>query len=97
MIRHCESAAVFKVDDPMKPVAWGMQHPCGQGANLYALKDYRKFGLGYIVSRSLGSKIIASGDIVEGVSMTRKLALHLGGSAMYQTTWLQTKLPEPLL
>lgn len=61
MIRNFSSVAVYSVDDLNTPVAWAMQHPYGEQAHQYTLKEHRRKGLASIVKRRLCEKMITEG------------------------------------
>ena len=93
MIRHCQSAAIFRVDDPTKPVSWEMQHPYGQIGHGFTCKKYRKKGLISHALREISKKIIADGDLPETNTVdANSTALNRAGFLdMYKTVWLDVK------
>ena len=96
MMQHCESAAIFRADDPTKPVSWCMQYPYGQIGHGFTHEEYRKKGLASHVSREVSKKIIADGDLLEAntVDANSTILKKDGFLDMYKTMWLQVKMTE---
>ena len=92
MIRHCESAAIFRADELVKPVAWGMQYPYGLMGHGFTHKDYRSRGFQSLVMKRLVEEIKANGDLPEVNTLGDHSTLRkLGFIYMYQTTLLEAK------
>ena len=95
MMQHCESAAIFRADDPTKPVSWGMQHPYGQIGHGFTHEEYRKKGFVSHALREVSKKIIADGDLPEFNFAANSTILKRDGFLdMYKTMWLQVKMTE---
>ena len=96
MIQHCESAAIFRADDPTKPVAWLMQYPYGQIGHGFTCEEYRKKGLISHPLREISKKIIADGDLPETntVDANSTILKRVGFLDMYKTIWLEVKTTE---
>ena len=61
MIRNFSSVAVYTSDNLSMPVAWAMQHPYGEQAHQYTLKEHRRKGLARVVKQTLCRKMVAEG------------------------------------
>ena len=94
MIQHCETAAIFRADDPTKPVSWSMQYPYGQMGIGFTREEYRKKGLISIPCREISKKIIAGGDLPEGNTDNPTILKRDGFLDMYKTIWLEVKRTE---
>ena len=95
MIRHCASAAIFRVDDHTKPVSFAMQYPYGQFGHGFTHEKYQKKGLMNLLVRKITKQTIADGDlpegnVVDGYSM-HNLAKRIGYLDTYKTMWLEVK------
>ena len=95
MIRHCESAAVFQVDDHTKPIAWAMQHPFGHIGHVFTLEEYRRKGFASIVNREIVKKIKDDGNLpecfMESDNPNTNIVQKLGFVSMYQMLYLKVK------
>ena len=95
MIRHCESAAVFRVDDLTKPVAWAMQHPFGPVGHVFTLEEYRRRGFASIVNREIVKQIKDNENLpecfIEADNPNTTIVQNLGFVAIYQMLYLKVE------
>ena len=92
MIRHCVNAAIFRADDPTKPVSFAMQYPYGQLGPAFTHEEYQKKGLMNLLARKIIKQTIADGDLPEASVVdgyySHKIVKKVGYLATYKTMWL---------
>ena len=95
MIRHCVNAAIFRADDPTKPVSWVMQYPYGQLGHGFTHGKYQKKGLMKLLMRKISKQTIADGDLPEGNAFDGysmcNIMKRMGFLDTYKTVWLEAK------
>jgi len=84
MIKNYHNVAMFRTDNPTKPIGWMLQYPYGNIAHTYVLEEFRGKGLSLILAKEMCDRIIEGGDLPESVIVNGNLiATHLLKKAGY--------------
>ena len=99
MIKNYHSVAMFRTDNPTKPIGWMLQYPYGHIAHTYVLEEFRGKGLSMILRKEMCDRIMEDGDLPESVIVSGNLiATHLlkkaGYTEMFQEKALSVGLNQ---
>ena len=67
MIKNYHNGAIFRTDNPTKPIGWVLQYPYGHLAHIYVLEEFRGKGLSMILRKKMCDWIITDGDLPQYV------------------------------
>ena len=99
MIKNYHNVAMFRTDNPTKPIGWMLQYPYGHIAHTYVLEEFRGKGLSMILRKEMCDRIMEDGDLPESVIVSGNLiATHLlkkaGYTEMFQEKALSVGLNQ---